>query len=85
LSAAPGTVQLATPFSSSSPTVFSHRRRPTSAALSSSVTRFVKPVCAAPLRTELLMVGTAKLFAQSASRFQMPQPPIDWRVQPLSE
>ena len=38
------------------------------------------PVCAAPLRTALSMVGTAVLLAQSASLFQKPQPPVDCRV-----
>jgi hypothetical protein len=38
------------------------------------------PDCAAPLRAELFMATTAVLLAQSASRFQTPQPPTDWRV-----
>ena len=32
----------------------------------------------------LLIAGTTVSLAQLRSRFQAPQPPIDWRVQPLS-
>ena len=40
---------------------------------------FVSPVCATAFVTEPLKVGTTVLFAQSASRFHMPQPPTVWR------
>ena len=42
------------------------------------------PDCAAPLRTLPFIAVTTVSLAQFASRFQVPQPPIDWRVQPLS-
>jgi hypothetical protein len=84
LSAAPGLRQVATPFSSSKPTVFSHRRRPTSALASSSTTALVMPDAASALRDELLSTGTTVSLAQLASAFQIPHPPVSWRVQPVS-
>ena len=83
-STAPGLVQFATPTSSSTPTPVSHSRRPSSAFCRSSTTRFGRPVCAAPLRTLPFIAGTTVVCAQSASRFQTPQPPTLWRVQPVS-
>ncbi len=48
------------------------------------MTTLVRPDAAAPFLTLLFIAGMTVLLAQSASRFQVPQPPIDWRVQPLS-
>ena len=42
------------------------------------------PCAAAASRTTPLSTLTIVSFAQSASRFQTPQPPIVWRVQPVS-
>ena len=39
---------------------------------------------ASPVLRLLLSAGTTVSLAQLRSRFQAPQPPIDWRVQPLS-
>ena len=36
------------------------------------------------LRIVLFMAVTTVSLAHLASRFQVPQPPIDWRVQPVS-
>jgi hypothetical protein len=44
----------------------------------------VIPDCAAPLRTLPFIAVTTVSLAQLRSRFQAPQPPIAWRVQPLS-
>ena len=41
-------------------------------------------VAAAGLITRSLSVSTIVSLAQSASRFQTPQPPIVWRVKPVS-
>ena len=46
---------------------------------------FASPLAAAALRTVLLSVATTVLLAQSASRFQTPQPPTVWRVKPVCE
>ncbi len=83
-SEAPGDCQVARPFSSSRPTVFSQSRRPVNAFASSSVRTFESPVCAAAFRTAALIVGSATSLAQSASLDQKPQPPVDWREYPLS-
>ena len=80
LSTAPALCQVASRCSSSRPTVFSHSRRPLNVAWSSRTLTFVRPVCAAPFFTALLIVGSAVLFAQLASLFQKPQPPVFWRV-----
>src|SRR5690606_23968400 len=69
LSTAPALVHDATPFSSSSPTVFSHSRRPFSEVVRSRTFVFDSPACVTALRTLLLNVGTTVLLAQSASRF----------------
>jgi hypothetical protein len=47
--------------------------------------RFANPVAAAALRTVLLSVATTVSLAQSASAFQVPQPPTVWRVKPFWE
>jgi hypothetical protein len=80
LSTAPALCQVASPFSSSRPTVFSQSRRPFIVAWSSMIFTFVRPVCAAPFFTALLIVGSAVLLAQFASLFQKPQPPVFIRV-----
>jgi hypothetical protein len=41
----------------------------------SSTRTFARPDCTAPFVIEPLSVGTTVLFAQSASRFHIPQPP----------
>ena len=84
-SAAPAECQLARPCSSSRPSVFSHRRWPTSAFWASNSAMFDIPVAAAALRTVPLSVATTVSLAQSASAFQTPQPPMVWRVKPLCE
>ena len=80
-SAAPGDVQFGIPVSSIRPTVFSHSRCPASALRASKT---CAPFAVAACVTTLLSVFTIVALAQSASRFQTPQPPIVWRVKPLS-
>ena len=65
--------------------MFSHSRRPLSAVCMSSTLTFASPLVAAALRVVEFSALTTTSLAQSASRFQTPQPPTDWRVQPLSE
>src|SRR5262245_58595072 len=84
VSTAPALCQVATPFSSRRPTVFSQSLRPLRAPWASNRTVLVKPDWVRALRTELLIVTTAVSLAQSASRFQTPQPPIDCRDHPDS-
>ena len=81
-SAAPGDVQFGTPVSSSSPTVLSHSRWPASAPRASMTC--APAVAAAGLITRSSSVSTIVSLAQSASRFQTPQPPTVWRVNPVS-
>ena len=62
--------------------MFSHSRWPAS-ALRASMT-CAPALAAAGLITRSLSVSTIVSLAQSASRFQTPQPPIVWRVKPVS-
>ena len=50
----------------------------------SSTRVFGSPLAATAFRIVLFIATTTVSFAQLRSRFQAPQPPIDWRVQPLS-
>jgi hypothetical protein len=63
--------------------VFSHSRRPTSALAMSTILTLLSPLEAAALRSVALNVETTVSLAQSASRFQTPQPPIVCRVKPV--
>jgi hypothetical protein len=49
----------------------------------STIRTFASPLDAAALRRVELNLVTTVSLAQSASRFQIPQPPIVWRVKPL--
>src|SRR6476469_10933927 len=82
LSTAPGDCQVEMPFSSSTPTVFSHSRRPYRAPTASSTCTFAIPLTA--FLTVLLSVSTTVLRAQLRSAFHAPQPPTYWRDQPDS-
>src|SRR5215207_1897406 len=85
LSTAPGLVHVATPLSSSRPTVLSHSRRPSSDLCRSRTLTFASPLVAAASRVVLFNALTTVSLAQSASRFHTPHPPTDWRVHPDSE
>src|SRR3954462_4818665 len=84
-SAAPAERQLDSPTSSSNPSVFSHKRWPTSALRVSSTRPLEIPACTSPFVIVLSSVWTTVLFAQSASRFQRPHPPLFCRVYPFCE
>ena len=47
------------------------------------MTRLGIPDWVAALRVVEFIALTTVSLAQSASRFQVPQPPTDWRVQPV--
>jgi hypothetical protein len=83
-STAPADRQLERPFFSSRPTLLAHSACPAKAFDRSSVLRLGRPACAAAVWTARLIVGSAVPVAQSASAFQRPQPPVDWRVNPNS-
>ena len=83
-STAPGLCHVEMPVSSSRPTPVSHSRRPSSAFCRSSVTTLVSPDCVTAFLVVSFIAFTTTSCAQLASRFQTPQPPTDWRVQPVS-
>ena len=60
--------------------MFSQSRRPLNAEARLRVREFVMPAWAIAPVTALLIVGSAVAFAQLASAFQKPQPPVDCRV-----
>ena len=60
--------------------MFSQSRWPASAFWASRILVLVRPAWATALRTELLKVASAVVFAQLASAFHTPHPPVLWRV-----
>ena len=60
--------------------MLSQSRRPLNAEDRSSVLALVIPAVPTAPVTVLLIVGSAVAFAQSASAFQKPQPPVLCRV-----